>query len=135
MLTDTGPIVAIIDKGDDKHAECLAVMRSLPSTPILTTWSCFTEAMYLLESVGGYGYQDSLWQWRRDGRLILLDVTEDEASRMDALMAKYRNVPMDLADSSIVAVSESRDYRKVFTIDNDFYSYRLNDGSVLEVVR
>jgi len=70
MLTDTGPIVAIVDVGDDKHSVCMAIVRSLPSAPILTTWPCFTEAMYLLANVGGYRYQERLWQWRRDGRIF-----------------------------------------------------------------
>jgi len=51
---------------------------------------------------------------------------------MDSLMAQYADVPMDLADSSIVAVSESTRFRKVFTVDSDFYIYRMVDGSVLE---
>ena len=45
------------------------------------------------------------------------------------------NVLMDLADASLVVVAESRGYRRLFTIDSDFYIYRLADGSVLEVVR
>ena len=91
--------------------------------------------MYLLGVVGGYRYQNTLWQLRRDGRLILVDTTDKDADRMDALMAQYTNVPMDLADASLAAVAESRGYRRVFTIDSDFYVYRLADGSFLEVVR
>ena len=54
---------------------------------------------------------------------------------MAALMAQYRDTPMDLADASLVAVAESRSMRRVFTVDTDFYIYRLVDGSALEVVR
>ena len=54
---------------------------------------------------------------------------------MDALMAQYANVPMDLADASLVALAESRGIRRLFTIDSDFYIYRLTDGSVLDVIR
>lgn len=134
MLTDTGPLVALLDTDDTQHTACLAVLGSLLRGPLLTTWPCFTEAMYLLDLAGGHRYQDSLWQWRRDGRLVLLDVTQTEADRMDTLMAQYTNVPMDLADASLVAVAESRGYRRLFTIDSDFYIYRLADGSVLEIV-
>jgi predicted nucleic acid-binding protein len=135
MLTDTGPLVSLLDKDDFQHAACLAVLRDLPRGPLLTTWPCFTEAMYLLGLVGGHRYQSNLWLWRRDGRLTLLDLTQTEAERMDALMAQYTNVPMDLADASLVALAESRDHRRLFTIDSDFYIYRLADNSVLEVVR
>lgn len=50
-------------------------------------------------------------------------------------MERYRNVPMDLADASTVAVAESLSLRRVFAVDSDFYIYRLADGSALEVVR
>jgi predicted nucleic acid-binding protein len=135
VLTDTGPLVALVDKDDSQYAACRAVLGRLPRGPLLTTWPCFTEAMYLLNLVGGHRYQNTLWQWRRDGRLILLDLTPTETDRMDALMAQYPNVPMDLADASLIAVAESRGYPRLFTIDSDFYIYRLADNSVLEVVR
>ena len=135
MLADTGPIVAIIDEGDGLHAACMSLLKTLPKGPLLTTWPCFTEAMYLLESIGGYRFQERLWRWRRDGRLILLDLMDKEADRMDALMAQYSNVPMDLADASLVAIAENRVDRLLFTIDSDFYIYRLADGSVLKIVR
>lgn len=135
MLTDTGPLVALLDKDDAQHKACMAALAILPRGPLLTTWPCFTEAMYLLNLVGGHRYQNTLWQWRRDGRLILVDLTPTETDRMETLMAQYPNVPMDLADASLIAIAESRGYRRLFTIDSDFYIYRLPDGSVLEVVR
>lgn len=133
-LTDAGPLVALLDADDASHAACLAAAGQLPSEPLLTTWVCFTEAMYLLGSVGGYRYQAALWALRAAGRLILHNLTAAEADRMAALMAQCRNTPMDLADASLVAVAESRGFDRVFTIDSDFYVYRLADGSALEVV-
>lgn len=135
MLTDTGPLIAIIDEGDNEHAVCMALLRTLPKAPLITTWPCFTEAMYLLESVGGYRFQEQLWRWRRDDRLVLLDITTEEADRCDALMQQYSDRPMDLADASLVAVAESRNIGRVFTLDNDFYFYKRANGSVLEIVR
>jgi predicted nucleic acid-binding protein len=132
-LTDTGPLVALLDVDDSSHAACMAVTERLPPGPLLTTWVCFTEAMYLLRSVGGYRYQAALWGLRAAGRLVLHDLTATEADRMAALMAQYRDTPMDLADASLVAAAESRGLRLVFTIDSDFYVYRLADGSALEV--
>jgi predicted nucleic acid-binding protein len=102
--------------------------------PLLTTWVRFTEAMYLLGTVGGYRYQAALWSLWATGRVVLHDLTPAEADRMAALMAQYQDTPMDLADASLVVVSESRGLHRVFTTDSDFYVYRLADGSALEVV-
>src|ERR1051326_6577387 len=108
MLTDTGPIVAVLDENDRQHTACVHAMQNLAFGPLWTTWPCLTEAMYLLDGLGGYRYQERLWRLHRDGRLVLLDLTQPEVQRMDALMAQYQNVPMDLADASLVAVAESR---------------------------
>jgi hypothetical protein len=91
--------------------------------------------MYFLYEIGGYHYQERLWKMRRGGRLVLLEIEVVEANRMDTLMSQFSNVPMDLADASLVAVAESRGLHKILTIDSDFYIYRLANGSMLEVVR
>lgn len=134
ILTDTGPLIALLDKDDDKHETCVNAAKWLPFGPMLTTWPCFTEAMYLLGEVGGYRYQAKLWQLRTGKLLVLHNSTTIEVERMSRLMEKYKDTPMDLADASLVATAESRALRRVFTLDKDFRIYRLYDGSVLEVV-
>lgn len=134
MLTDTGPLVGIVDRNDKYHAACMKTSRRIRG-PMQTTWPCFTEAMYLLGESDGARGQAALWRLRTTGRLILLDITLAEADRMDALMAQYANVPMDLADASLVAVAERRRITRLFAIDTDFLIYRLADGSALELAR
>ena len=110
-------------------------MRFLGTEEMLTTWPCFTEAMHFLGRGGGHRLQDNLWDMRRDGRLEIHSTTESEADRMADLMRQYQDTPMDLADSSLVAVAESRSIQRVFTFDEEFYIYRLADGSALEVLQ
>jgi hypothetical protein len=133
-LTDTGPLVALINRNDPNHVVCIAAARRLPAGPLITTWPCFTEAMYLLFQAGGYPAQAELWRWRAAGRLGLLDPAESETDRMALLMDKYRDRPMDLGDASLVAVAEHRAMRRLFTLDGDFHVYRLMDESALDCV-
>ena len=91
MLTDAGPLVALLDRDDLSHQSCTAAAKRLPPAPLVTTWRCFTEAMYLLGKVGGLRYQSALWQMRTAGRLVLHDLSPAEADRMAALMEKYRD--------------------------------------------
>lgn len=135
ILTDTGPIVALLDADDDHHAARTAVARRLLAGPLLTSWPCFTEAMSLLGAVGGYRYQAELWRLWRASRLVVHDFIPAELERMSALMEKYHDTPMDLADASLIAVAETRAMRSIFTLDSDFYIYRLADGSTLEIIR
>ena len=134
ILTDTGPIVALLDSDDPYHSQCLAASQRLPGEPFLTTWPCFTEAMYLLGLAGGHRYRVSLWDLYRAGNLVLHNPTPGETGRMAQLMAQYHDRPMGLADASLVAAAESLSWRQVFTLDGDFYIYRLNDGTTLEVL-
>ena len=133
-LTDTGPLVGLIDGTDQYHATCTAALADLPAEPLLTTWPCLAEAMYMLGRRGGYRYQGALWDTYFDGRLILHEPTPAETARVAALMEQYRDTPMDLGDASLVAAAERLGLRRVFTIDRQFYVYRLDDGTALEVV-
>lgn len=133
-LADTGPLIALLDRRDQHHQACYAVVQRLPFEPLFTTWPCFTEAMYLLGERGGHRYQKSLWDFRATGRLVLKELSPVEANRMAVLMEKYRDAPMDLADASLVALAESGSVRRVFTTDGHFRIYRLPDGSTLEMI-
>lgn len=133
-LTDTGPLVALVDANDPNHAKCVEAAKRLPASPLFTTWPCLTEAMYLLFRSGGSSAQKLLWSLRREGKLVLLDLNSTQVDRMIELMEKYDDLPMDFADASVVAAAEQLGTRRVFTIDKDFHIYRFADGSVVDVV-
>jgi len=133
-LTDAGPLIALLNQKDEHHHACMVALSTLPSRPMLTTWPCFTEAMYLLGEAGGYLAQRALWHLRAGGRLVLHDLSEAEVERASVLMATYRDAPMDLGDASLVAVAESLSLRRVFTLDRHFYIYRLANGSAFDVL-
>jgi predicted nucleic acid-binding protein len=133
-LTDTGPLVALINRNDPYHPASLRATEALPAAPMVTTWVCLTEAMYLLGRAAGFTGQDALWGLVTAGRLVVRDTTADEVVRMAELMRAYSDLPMDLADASLVAAAEATGERRVFTFDGHFRMYRLRDGSVLDVV-
>ncbi len=123
-LTDTGPLVALLDRDEPDHAKCVEQLPSL-SAPMLTTWPVFTEAMYLIGDGLGWRGQEALWRTLRRGDLHVVEVRASTVERMERLMSKYRDIPMDLADASLVAVAEERGLTKVFTLDRDFHVYRV----------
>lgn len=133
-LTDAGPLIALVNRNDPHHAECVAALADLPAAPLLTTWPCFTEAMHLLLRAGGFPAQRVLWRMVADGRLLLHDLNSQETARTAELMEVYHDRPMDLADATIMAIAETLNAREVFAIDQDFHVYRLADGSTLRVI-
>lgn len=132
-LCDTGPLVSLVNAKDKDHQTCVLALSQL-SRPLLTTWPCFAEAMYLCHRNGGFPAQRALWQFVRNGVLRFHVSSDAEIARMPILMEQYRDTPMDLADASLVAAAESLHLTRVFTLDSDFYVYRLKSGIALQIV-
>jgi predicted nucleic acid-binding protein len=132
-LTDAGALVALVDKNQPQSAGCRSTFVTL-SLPLVTTWPAFTEAMYLVYQVGGWPLQHNLWEYVEQGLLRLHSSIEAEQRRMRQLMEQYRDTPMDLADASLVATAEVLNLSRIFTLDSDFYVYRINNTGVFEVV-
>lgn len=134
ILCDTGPLVAMIDGDDLHHARCLATLGELPPKPLLTTWACLVEAMYLLGRAGGLLAQDELWGYLADGLVALHVSGPSELRRMRELMRQYGDTPMDLADASLVAAAEQLKSRRIFSLDRHFYAYRIDGRVPFEVI-
>ena len=126
ILTDAGPLIALIDRGESDHDACVACLAEF-SGPLLTTWPAFTEAMYLLGEANGWRAQTALWKMVEQGNLEIALQGPEHYSRMRSLMQKYQDRPMDLADASLVCLAEQLGVRDIFTLDrNDFRTYRLH---------
>lgn len=121
ILIDAGPLVALLDADDPKHDLCrdqLALIRD----SLLTAWPPVVEAMHLLRRSGPA--QSTLIGWLKRGLIEIAPIARDDLSRIDELMRKYRDLPMDFADASLVRVAERERIRRIFTIDRDFAIYR-----------
>lgn len=122
ILIDTGPLVAFFDASDNYHRVCLDALKD-QNGPILTVWPVLTEAFYLLNF--SWKAQDNLCEFITRGGLEILDQGRDTVERCRALMNKYRDLPMDLADAALVAASETMKIKTIFTLDHkDFTVYR-----------
>ncbi|ANV90208.1 type II toxin-antitoxin system VapC family toxin [Picosynechococcus sp. PCC 8807] len=132
-LCDASALIALINRNDNNQSRCAAVLSRLQA-PLVTTWSCFTEAMHLLGRYGGWLAQQELWSYIADELLVLHVSNEAEQRRMQQLMEQYRDVPMDLADASLVTAAEVLNQKTIFTLDRDFYIYRLPGNQPFDVV-
>jgi uncharacterized protein len=134
MLCDTGPLVALIDRMDPYYDECLASLESFPVASFTTTWPCITEAMYLLYRAGGAEAQNELWSFVADG-FVTLDIPEaDDWQKIQALMTQYDDMPLDLADASLIVAAERRRDWRLFSFDRRLRSVQLKGRRWLQVV-
>jgi len=123
ILVDAGPLVALVDSGDQHHARCVDALKSFRE-PMATVWPPLTEAMYLLADLPKA--QEALWEMIDRGALRLLPLGADDVPRMREVMKKYSNRPMDLADAALLRVAEREGIGKILTVDRrDFSVYRL----------
>lgn len=134
IIIDTGPLVALIDKADPAHLPCLAVFRLLTIPPV-TTWPCLTEAFYLAGRLCGWRGQQQLLTLLVRGAVQIHAANTDTIHRINDLMTQYQDRPMDFADASLVVLAETIHTKHVFTLDDDFYFYRINDGDSFDVIK
>ena len=122
ILVDAGPLVALADRTDANHTACLRALEDLRG-PLGTVWPALTEAVYLVQRWPSA--QMEILNLVQTGALRILPFGRDDMARVKALMTKYRDLPMDLADAALVRVAEREGIRTIFTIDRrDFALYR-----------
>ncbi len=133
ILTDAGPLIALIDRDEPDHKGCVECLADY-SAPMVTTSPAFTEAIYLLGDAGGWEAQELLWSMVERNALEITPLKKTDWRRSCKFMEEYRDQPMDLADATLMAVAERGDLKTIFSLDSDFYVYRKKNGDNLTVV-
>lgn len=123
----------MIDADDPYHELCVHTAELLPAGTI-TTWPCLTEAMHFLYRAGGLKTQNDLWRFIANGAIQLVAPMEDDERRIHDLMNQYGDLPLDLADASLVCAAERLGERGLFTIDKALRAVKLVDGAFLDIV-
>lgn len=130
VLVDAGPLIALLDRSDEAHARCVEALEGIRER-LLTVWPVLTEVSRLL---GHARAQQALLEMVEEGELELAALSADDVPRLRELMAKYADLPMDLADAALVLVAEREGIRRVLTTDGDFQVYRPSNGRAFEIL-
>ncbi|HZQ07999.1 MAG TPA: PIN domain-containing protein [Anaerolineae bacterium] len=124
LLLDTGAFVALIDRSERRHMDCVAALEQW-SGPIVTSEAVLTETLYLVGP--SWKAQRVCFEFFLRGAFLLIPSSVESLRRVAALMEKYRDIPMDFADATLVALGEELDTDQVFTLDQrGFSTYRLS---------
>jgi predicted nucleic acid-binding protein len=122
VLTDTGPLVAILSPDDQYHEVCLQTVRGLQG-PLLTCWPVIAEAAWLLQKYP-LAFERLLGSVS-DGVVEILPVVGKEASAVADVMKRYRSLRAQFADAMLVYLANRENIRTIFTLDRrDFLVYR-----------
>ena len=129
-ICDTGPLVAYLNRNDPYHSWAVELMKQVRS-PMLTTEPVLTEVAYFLRA-DRVDFDPLFQLLERNVVRVDLQIAA-HWPRFRTLMARYNQ--MDLADASIVVLSERQTRCQVLTVDRkDFSVYRRNDRQVIDFV-
>ena len=131
VVLDTGPLVAIINQNDAHHAWATEQLSAL-EPPFLTCEAVISESMFLLVHAK-HGVPTLMNMLKEDVVRIAFDL-DDHLEAVSRLVAKYQDVPMSLADASLVRMSELHDRSRVFTLDSDFKLYRRHGRQSIPLI-
>jgi predicted nucleic acid-binding protein len=121
VLVDAGPLAALVNSRDRYHDWVRSQFAEI-IPPVLTCESVISEACFLVRRIHG-GVAGILGLVDR-GVVQLGWGLKEHFGEVSALMHRYENVPMSLADACLVRMSELAPNPVVFTLDDDFRVYR-----------
>ena len=132
VIADTGFWVAIGARNDQFHDRAIRVARSLTLDPV-TTWPVVTETTYLLQRMQGTQAVDIFLQGLEQSGTEIFQLQTGHLGRIRQLMNKYTDLPMDLADASLVVLAEALGHGRILSTDQrDFHAYRWKNHHPFE---
>ncbi len=130
ILIDAGPIIALFRKNDNYHQKALAFLKNYNGR-LITTWPVITEVMHELFRPD---VQEKLLTWIERGGLEIAYQDQKAVAGLLKLIKKYSDMPMDLADATLMLYAEKTGLNDIATIDSDFYVYRTAKKDYLKNV-
>jgi len=127
IIVDTGFWLALANKNDYYHDISKEYLRELSTINIkfITTCAVITETSYLLYQRVGREAQRRFFVHYQEGLFDTFEITSIHAARLNKLMDKYIDLPMDFADASLVILAEHLGHGNILSTDQrDFNTYR-----------
>lgn len=132
IIADSGFWIALASRRDQHHERARAVFSQLDE-PLISTWPVLAEAAHLLLKYVGAPAQERLMEFYAGGGLDVFELERDHAQRMLSLLRAYADLPMDLADASLVILAEHLGTGRILSTDQrDFRTYRWKNRKPFE---
>lgn len=121
LVLDTGIVVALVDRDDRHHEECVALVDERDeelAVPVgtLPEIDYFLRKLRLLD--GWAGFVDDL----SNGAYRLVGLDDVDLSRAAQLELQYEDLGLGFVDASVIATCERLGETKVATLDRRHFS-------------
>jgi uncharacterized protein len=132
LLLDTGAFVALVDRDEKRHDDCVAALETWTGA-VVTTEAVLTETLYLVGP--NWRAQKTCLAFMLRGAFQLVPSSMKSLQRVAVLMERYGNVPMDFADATLVVLAEELESEWVFTLDRrGFSAYRMHRNRTFRII-
>ena len=122
-IMDTGPWVALIDRSESRHAECVQWLKNF-SGRLYSTEAVLTEVLNLLNF--SIAAQCATLDFVLESVIEIVPANLRSLKKTKNLMKKYADLPMDFADATIVCLAAETGMQNIVTFDRkDFAIYKL----------
>jgi len=122
VLLDTGPLVALLSKDDADHERAERLFADcLP--PLRCPEAVLAEACFLMRKVHAAGPAEVLALGRKGVYELSIRI-DGHWANLEALLKKYADKPISLADACLIRSAEILDEPRILTFDADFLVYR-----------
>lgn len=129
IIADTGFWVALANDRDKYHELAVDALSGLDE-PLITTWPVLTETCHLLLKRRSIEAELGFIRSFQQGAFMVFDLREEHSGLLLRLMEKYADLPMDLADASLVILAEELHEGRILSTDRrDFQTYRWKNTS------
>ncbi len=129
-LADSGPLAALFNRRDKHHRRALDFFSANDARlGLSTTWEVVSEVMYFLDfsAAAQCDFLEWLHAGHANGLLQIAALEPADLPALAALIRKYADRPMDLADASLVWLAEKTGVTDIVTLDRaDFAVYRTS---------
>ena len=129
IVVDAGPLIALFKRSDRHHKAATAFLGRSESATLVTNLLVVGEVAAILN--GNHTNHFECLNW------VLENIEIDSSAGIDLprsieIVQKYKDLPADLADASLVALCERRGTNLVASVDSDFDIYRLPNNKKFE---
>lgn len=132
IIADTGFWLALADDKDTYHQAASQALQK-HNEPLITTWPVMTETCYLLLTRKGVKAQVTFIRSYHQKLFTVFDLESRHGEKIEQLMQQYADLPMDLADASLVILAEHLGHGRIFSVDQrDFNTYRWKNAQPFE---
>ncbi len=114
-IADTGFIVAVGNRNDQKHLSCTAVYRK--EDAIYLPQSVISEVGYMLKREAGLPALNHFLRRLPEMKYRPIAIEFEDFARTADILEKYADARLDFVDATIVAVAERLNITRILTID------------------